>query len=263
MVYLYLYKNQGTARNTLIWLYFLEELSGQNIPHRPAYAAGSAGYITLGAVVSNPNDPIREALVLFLYDVYRRNVPSENGLVRGDVLVSEVRKRTGMERQALAANLEYLVGSGYVEHKLQPIFHHGQVVPGMGKHYYRITNSGVDSVEQTSTYMKTSSASSITVNTQNGITIIGDNNTVSVGQIDDVIVLLKELNTLVKNSKSLADSQKEDVSADIQTMEVQLKKSKPSREILQTAWKGIEMAVTGSEFTALATKLADLVGSLA
>ena len=98
---------------------------------------------------------------------------------------------------------------------------------------------------------------------ENGITIIGDNNTVSVGQIDDVIVLLKELNTLVKNSKSLADSQKEDVSADIQTMEVQLKKSKPSREILQTAWKGIDMTVTGSEFTALATKLADLVGSLA
>lgn len=27
---------------------FLEELSGQNIPHRPAYPAGSAGYIALG-----------------------------------------------------------------------------------------------------------------------------------------------------------------------------------------------------------------------
>jgi hypothetical protein len=213
--------------------------------------------------VSNQNDPVREALVLFLYDVHRRKVPSENGLIRGDVLVSEVRKRTGVERQTLAANLEYLVSSGYVEHKLQPILHNGQVAPGMGKHYYRITNSGVDSVEQTSTYMKSPSASTINVNTQNGITIIGDNNTVSVGAINDVIGLLRELNVLVQNSKSLADSQKVDVSADIQTMEVQLKKSKPSREILQTTWKGIEMAVTASEFTALATKIADFVGSLA
>jgi hypothetical protein len=47
MIALYLYEKTGTSAQTHDLSTFLGGKRDQNIPHRPAYPAGSAGYITL------------------------------------------------------------------------------------------------------------------------------------------------------------------------------------------------------------------------
>ncbi|MDO8319716.1 hypothetical protein [Rhodoferax sp.] len=210
----------------------------------------------------NTNDPLREEILKFVYDVHRRTVPSENGQVTGAVFASEVRKRCGADRREIAANIDYLVGTGHIQHILQPIVHEGQTLPGIGRHYYRITSKGIDSLENPSSYMNKPDAPNIAITTQSGFTIVGNNNTVSVGTAD-LPSLLRELAALIQASHSITPEVKVDTTADIQTIEMQLKKSKPNREILQTAWKGIEGVVTAAEFTAIATKIAEFLGSLA
>lgn len=212
--------------------------------------------------MTNPNDPLRAELLRYVYEVHRRSVPSENGQVTGAVLVSEVRKRCSADRRELAANLDYLVGTGHIQHILEPIVREGRTLPGIGQHYYRITSKGIDTLEHPSLYIAKPDAPSIAITNQNGITVVGNNNTVSVGPAD-LTALLKELSALVQASQSIASEVKSDVTADIQTIEMQLKKSKPNNEILRTAWKGVEGMVRAAEFTAVVAKLTEFIGALA
>lgn len=212
--------------------------------------------------MTNPNDPLRAELLTYVYAVHCRSVPSENGQVTGAVLVTEVRKRCGADRHELAANLDYLVGAGHIQHILEPIVQDGQTLPGIGRHYYRITSKGIDSIEHPSLYMTKPDAPSIAITTQNGVTVVGNNNTVSVGS-GDLTALLKELAVLLQASQSITPEVKADATADIQTIEMQLKKTKPNREILRTAWKGIEGVVTAAEFTSVVANIAEFIGSLA
>ncbi|HPR06448.1 MAG TPA: hypothetical protein PLI17_07445 [Denitromonas sp.] len=49
MAALYLYETTASSPQALDPTTFFAEPNGQNIPHRPAYPAGSAGYITLAS----------------------------------------------------------------------------------------------------------------------------------------------------------------------------------------------------------------------
>jgi hypothetical protein len=209
----------------------------------------------------NPNDPIRREILKFAYDVHRRVVKSEGGQVTGATLVSEVRSRSGAERAGLAENLDYLVGTGHMEHILQPLFHDGQVGLGMHRHYYRITAKGVNAMEHQSEFTIKTQAASISITNQNGVAIVGDGNTVSVTG-SDLTSLLITLKALVQGSSSLTTEAKSDAVADIQTIEAQLTKTKPNREILSSAWKGVESVVTAAEFSSLVVHISEFVRAL-
>ena len=209
----------------------------------------------------NPNDPIRREILKFAYDVHLRVVKSEGGQVTGTTLVSEVRSRSGADRAVLAANLDYLVGTGHMEHILQPVLHDGQLVHGMHRHYYRVTAKGVDEMEHHSDFNTKTQTPSISITNQNGIAIVGDGNTVSVSG-NDLLSLLSALKSQVQQSESLTPAAKCDSVADIQTIEAQLTKAKPSREILSSAWRGVEGAVTAAEFGGLVMRISEFVRAL-
>ena len=127
--------------------------------------------------------------------------------------------------------------------------------------YYRITSVGIDSLEGPSAFMSKQELPSISITNQNGVTIVGSNNTVHMG-FADVLGLLSELQGLVQSSKSLEPQTKRDVGVDIQTVELQLKKSKPNHSVLRSAWGGIQGVVTAAEFTAVVSKITEFIGTL-
>lgn len=209
----------------------------------------------------NSNDSIRASLLHFLHEVHLGKVRSENGKLTGAAVVAEMRKRVDCERNLIGANLHYLVDTGHVKHILEPIVRNGQALPGMNMNYYRITSQGIDSLEGPSTFMSTPNSPGITITNQGGVTIVGSNNTVHMAS-NEVVGLLRELQALVESSKALTQELKPEVVADIQTIEAQLKKSKPNHGILRAAWAGVEGVVTAAEFTAVVSKITEFIGAL-
>jgi hypothetical protein len=209
----------------------------------------------------SPHDTLRREVLRYLYSVHRREVPSDNGLLAGDRLGAGVRSRTQADLKSIAAAIDYLAGTGHIELHLAPVVNRGAVVPGMHRHLYRISVRGIDALEPASEFKANPSASAITIVNNTGFAVVGNNNSVSLST-GELSAALEELKLLVKQSNSVSLEQAREVVGDIETIEAQVKKSKPSGEIISTAWNAVEKVVTGTEFASIVAKTAEFISKL-
>ena len=83
--------------------------------------------------------------------------------------------------------------------------------------------------------------------TGSNIITLGDGNVVN-AKFSDLHSQLVQLQSLVAASNALNESEKLDVSVDIESMKDQLAKDHPNGNVVKQLWSGVETVVTAGEF---------------
>ena len=126
---------------------------------------------------------------------------------------------------------------------------------------YKISHHGIDLLQKASAFKRQVGHTGINITNVNGVTVIGDGNVVS-ANFTDLSRALSGIRDEIRSSDSMSDVQKLEVVADIDTLQAQLQKPKPSRAVVQALWSGIERVVTGAGFVELVSNVAPLIAPL-
>jgi hypothetical protein len=94
-----------------------------------------------------------------------------------------------------------------------------------------------------------------------GVTVIGEKNVVYT-QYTELFRCIDILDSEIQKSDKIKDEDKLGTHADIETIKSQLGKPKPNRDILKTAWKGIEAAATIAGLVGLCQTVGALIAPL-
>jgi len=182
------------------------------------------------------------------------------------ILVSELTKAlktSGYKQQDVASNLDYLVQKGWV----REIVEQRKFTTPRGttqsaeRITYKISDTGIDRLEAASTYQRPAVASHINVTNIRGVTVIGDGNVVNT-TFTELSRIFTEMKQAVLNEPQLADSQKLDLVADIESLEAQLQKPTPQKSVIQALWSGIEKAAAVGGVIELVHRASELIQPL-
>jgi hypothetical protein len=170
-------------------------------------------------------------------------------------------KAKGISQKQVNSNLDYLVQKGWVR---EVVTSRSYTTPqGMTQQSeirtYKISDIGIDKLEAASIYRREERLSGINVTNIQGVTVIGSENIVNT-QFSDLSRALAELEKVISESDALSDEDKLNVIADIGSLQSQLSKPKPIRDLVRTLWSGIEKVVTAAAFADVVTKVAGLMG---
>lgn len=181
------------------------------------------------------NDKIREIILKFLYD---KSVSAWGENLRRETsppIEREV-ERSGYSRPQAVHNLSYLVDTGWVKKESESYTSSFGKTKTRGKTiYYRISDKGINHFEGKSNFQKSHMQTGINIVNVNGVTVVGDNNFVQTEQQDlyQILDLIKEEFSHLDN---VDDTQKLAVKSDIETIQAQLAKPQPVKQIIQLAW---------------------------
>jgi len=208
------------------------------------------------------NNEIRGLILQYFYN-RNKNSTSSMGKKGSAVKISDVKgelkAQHALTQQEVQSNLTYLISQGWVEEKTvekQVRAKGGTVIPSVTK-YYQITAAGVDKIEGPGEFtMPKFHGIKIEATGQNIITL-GDGNQIN-AQFGELGQALAELRDAVTKSAAPED-QKMSVVADIETIQSQLAKPQPNRNIVAAAWEAIKAVAVVNGFTGLVHKIGTLV----
>ena len=211
-------------------------------------------------------DEMRDKIMEYFYSMYINRTGTFRGRERGDKSVQDISKEYSIpDRAAISRNLEYLAKSDYITHVIEE--HTSPQFPDikLPRHSYEISIHGINKIEGESKYMK-NSYNGINISNVGGVVILGDDNIVN-QSYQELSPLLTELSDTIRN-EDIDDSVKLNTIADIETIQQQIKKSSPNKNILTAAWdsvksinfdKGLKM---GGQIVGLISKITDLLAKL-
>jgi len=188
---------------------------------------------------SRSSDELRKAILKYFYDKHK----SSRSLSGSKQKISKIKadlKKTGMDERQIAANLDYLILTGWVLEVAEPYqFVTGGRVLAKKTMTYKISDKGIDCFEGPSQFQKFSPFSGINITNIQGMTILGDGNIVN-AQYNDLYNSLNDLSGEIKGSGSFTDEQKLNLVSEIETIKSQLSKGTPDKSILSRAWGKIK-----------------------
>jgi hypothetical protein len=204
-------------------------------------------------------------MLRYFYDRNRR-ATSTFGKRGSAVKISDVKRELkelyGLTQQEIQSNLTYLISQGWVEEKpieKQVRARGGTVIPSVTT-YYQITAAGIDKIEGPGEFtMPKFHGININATGQNIITL-GDGNQIN-AQFTDLGHALAELRKAVTDSDA-PENEKMMLVADIDTIESQLAKREPNRNIIAAAWESVKAAAAINGCADLVQKAAQLIGGL-
>lgn len=216
------------------------------------------------ALPRTPNE-IRAVMLRYFYD-RNQNATSMMGkkgsATKISVVKSELKEKHGLTQQEVQSNLSYLISQGWVEEKevqKQIQGPRGTIIPSTSK-FYQITAAGIDKIEGPGEFsMPKFQGININATGQNIITL-GDGNQIN-AQFSDLGQALVELrNTITQSTAPEVD--KMSLVADIDTIQSQLAKPQPSKNILKAAWETVQAAATIDGCASLVGKVGQLITGL-
>lgn len=219
-----------------------------------------------GNIVALTEDEIRDKIMEYFYSIYENRSGTFRGRERGDKSVQDIANEFSIsDRSAISRNIEYLVKSEFITHVIDehPTAHFPDIK--LERHSYEISIHGINKIEGESKYMK-NSYNGINISNVGGVVVLGDENIVN-QSYQELSPLLTELSETIRN-EDIDDSVKLDVIADIETIQQQIKKPSPNKNILTAAWesvksidfdKGLKM---GGQIVGLVTKITALMAKL-
>jgi hypothetical protein len=211
------------------------------------------------------NNEIRRIMLQYFYD-RNKNATSARGKKGSAVKISDVKKELkashGLTQQEVQSNLTYLISQGWVEEDtIEKSFTApgGTIIPS-STNYYRITAAGIDKIEGPGEFtMPKFHGIKIEATGQNIITL-GDGNQIN-AQFSDLGSALVELRNAIAQSAA-PEAEKLALVADIDTIQSQLAKPTPNKDIIAAAWETVKTAATIDGCLNLVIKLAGLIGRL-
>jgi len=211
------------------------------------------------------NNEIRSLILQYFYD-RNKNATSSMGKKGSAVKISDVKAelkaQRGLTQQEVQSNLTYLISQGWVEEKQvekQVRARGGTVIPSVTR-FYQITAAGIDKIEGPGEFtMPKFHGIKIEATGQNIITL-GDGNQIN-AQFSELGQALVDLRDAVTKS-SAPEGEKMNLVADIETIQSQLAKPQPNRNIIAAAWDTIKGAAAISGCASLVEKVAHLIAGL-
>jgi hypothetical protein len=214
-------------------------------------------------VVARSDEEIRRIMLQYFYD-RNKNATSMMGkkgsAVRTSDLKSELKTTHGLSQQQVQSNLTYLLSQGWVEEKpISKTFtpKGGSVVSSV-TNYYIITAAGIDKIDGPGEFtMDRFHGIKIEATGQNIITV-GDGNQVDAkfGDIGEALAELRKAITVA----DVGEAEKLTYVADIETIQSQLAKPTPNRNIIGAAWETVKGASAINGCSTLVEKVAALIG---
>lgn len=212
--------------------------------------------------VAPSNTEIRRIMLRYFYD-RNDNATSARGKKGSAVKISDVKRElktaNGLTQQEVQSNLTYLISQGWVE---EDTVEKSFTAPGgtripSSTSFYKITAAGIDKIEGPGEFtMPKFHGIKIEATGQNIITV-GDGNQVN-AKFGDLAESLAELRDAITQSDT-SESHKMDLVADIDTIQSQLAKPDPNREIVKAAWETVKGAASINGCVALVQKVSGLI----
>jgi hypothetical protein len=194
------------------------------------------------------NTEIRRLVLQYFYD---RNdaatsVRGKRGsAARISVVRADLKAQHGLSVQQVMSNLRYLISQGWVEQtevKKDVPLRSGTVVPS-ATNFYAITAAGIDKIEGPSEFTRDSFHGVRIEATGQSIITVGDGNQVN-ATFRDAGEALSALADAVRSTASLQGEEKLGYIADIQSIQAQLAKPAPNRQVIQAVWSGMKGLAT-------------------
>jgi hypothetical protein len=200
---------------------------------------------------------------------YERNAQatSQRGKNGSSAKISDVKRDLkqahGLMQQQVNSNLTYLLDKGWiVEQTVEKTFSvRGGTVPSSVS-WYKISSAGIDHLEGESEFKPAPrfSGINITATGQNVITL-GDGNVVN-AKYTALHSELERLRAAVVAAPDLAEADKLEVVANVETIKTQLALEKPDRSIMAKLWPAIEATVTLAGFVDLVNRIGPMIAPL-
>jgi hypothetical protein len=213
----------------------------------------------------NPNDKIRHQILEYFYE-RNTNATSKYGKKGSSVKISNAKKELkalyGLTQQQVMSNLTYLIDKGWIN--ISNIEKTVQTKAGTipsAVTWYEISASGIDKIDGESEFQESGKYAGININaTGTNVITLGDGNVVN-AQFEDLHAELSQLKHAVANSQ-LDDSQKLDISVDLENIKDQLAKANPDSTIIGHLWNRVKDVATVGGFTEALVKITPLISRL-
>ncbi len=218
--------------------------------------------MTRRKVAGNPDDEIRDAVLRCLYAFHRKARSPQSAGVGIRELGAGLKPR-GYKQQEIAHNLDYLIQKGWVRQVVEErtfTTRRGTTQQAQ-KVTYKVSDVGIDRLETASTYRSPPTVPQVNITNVRGVTVVGDGNVVNT-TFTELARVLNEVRQAVLNAASVSDEQKLDAAAGIDTLQAQLQKPSPDKEIVKRVWGGIEKIVTAAGLAELLARAAALLAPL-
>jgi hypothetical protein len=213
------------------------------------------------------DDEIREIILRYLY-TRNRNATSRRGKSSGAAVTistmrAELKASQGLNAKEIRSNLTYLESHRWVEN--QPVTKSvmtrgGGVIPSTTD-YFIITASGIDRIAGPSMLERDRFEGIKIEATGQNIITLGDGNQVN-ASFQALGGSLTELRRAIKDSPKIPEAQKLDLVVDVDTMQAQLGKEAPNRDIVSRLWEGINRAASIAGLVDIATKVGGFLGPI-
>jgi len=213
----------------------------------------------------NPNDEIRRQILQWFYE-RNANATSQYGKKGSAGKISDIKKGLkeahDLTQQEVMSNLTYLIDKGWINKSQieKTVQVKGGTVPSTVT-WYEISSAGIDKIEGESEFKAGGRYAGININaTGTNIITLGDGNVVN-AEFADLHSELSNLKRAVARS-SLDESQKLDISVDIESLKDQLAKAKPDKTMMGYLWARIQDVATLGGFTEAVQKVLPLISGL-
>lgn len=211
------------------------------------------------------NDQIRKLMLEYFYERNKHATSSmgkKGSAVKISCLKSDLKRLHGLKSQEVQSNLTYLISQGWIEPielEKQVRTPQGMLIPSTTK-YYQITAQGIDKIEGPGEFtVPRFQGINIQATGQNIITL-GDGNQIN-AQFSDLGNLLVELRNEIINA-DIPEEEKMAVIPDIDTIQAQLAKPTPDKNIIKLTWERLKELSRISGLITLIEKIGSLLKPL-
>lgn len=212
------------------------------------------------------DDEIREMILRYLYR-RNQNATSRRGKSTGaavtiSVMRSDLKASHGLTAQQIHSNLTYLENQGWVQDQpvTKSVMTSSGVIPSTTS-YFIITAAGIDRIGGPSVFTRDRFEGIKIEATGQNIITLGDGNQVN-AQFEALGESLGELRKAIKESNRLTEPEKVDLVVDVDTLQTQLGKTAPNRQLISQLWEGINRAASLAGLTEVAAKVGGFLSGL-
>jgi hypothetical protein len=213
------------------------------------------------------DDQVREIILQYLYD-RNRKATSRRGKATGaavtiSVMRADLKASHGLTVQQIHSNLTYLESQGWAED--QPVTKSvrtssGTIIQSI-TNYYIVTAVGIDRIGGLSVFTRNRFEGIKIEATGQNIITLGDGNQVN-ARFRDLGESLSELRDAIKKSDKIDDTGKIELVVDVDTLQSQLGRPNPNRELISQLWEGISRAASIAGLADAAAKVGALIAGL-
>jgi hypothetical protein len=195
---------------------------------------------------SYTDDQVKDAILKYLHE--KRTNP--RGLDSAKVGIMELRKelkQKGIEQKEVIRNLLYLIEARWVREEVEE----NQIWTGKRTFVQKsksfiITNQGMELFDEKSRFHRPDGLAGINIQNVTGVVNLGDNNIIR-NEAVNLYKTLEELDNRIRMTDQLKDEEKLNYRAEVKTMQSQLSKPNPDKDILRKSWDALKgIATIGS-----------------